>query len=142
MSNKVGFGLPLYFLSELSEEGRMKRTRISYTPQYEGGISMKFQTSDECKNWVIGMLEKCEVDESEFEDYEPTEEDLAEVKAFEEVMGQIFFNYGRLQGIAKSVEEFGGLGYGFALQECQKIQEEIDIGVGVLERYFERIGIS
>lgn len=103
---------------------------------------MKFQNCDECKKWIIGMLEKCEVDESELEDYEPTEEDQAEVKAFEEIIGNIFYNYGRLKGIAKSVEESGGLGYGFALQESQKIQEEIDIGVEVLERYFERIGVS
>ena len=102
---------------------------------------MRFKSCDECKNWVIGMLEKCEVDESEFEDYEPTEEEVEEANAFEEVMGKIFYNYGRLQGIAESVEEFGGLGYGFAKQECQKIQEEIDIGVEVLERYFERIGV-
>lgn len=103
---------------------------------------MRFQSCDECENWVIEMLNKCEVDESEFEDYEPTEEEIAEVKAFEEVIGQIFYNYGRLQGIAKTVEEFGGLGYGFAKQECQKIQEEIDVGVEVLERYFKRIGVS
>ena len=104
---------------------------------------MKFQTCDECKEWVIGMLEKCdEVDEEELKDWEPTEEDIDEMNAFEEVMGNIFYNYGRLQGIAKSVEEFGGLGYGFAKQECLKIQEEIDLGVEVLERYFERIGLS
>ena len=77
---------------------------------------MRFQTCDECKEWVIGMLEKLdEVDEEELKDYEPTEEEVEEVKAFEEVMGKIFYNYGRLQGIAESVEEFGGLGYGFAL---------------------------
>lgn len=103
---------------------------------------MKFQKSDECQKWIIEMLSKCEVDESEFEDYEPTEEEIAEAKAFEEVVGNIFYNYGRLQGISKSVEEFGGLGYGFTLQGCRKIQEEIDVGVEVLERYFERIGIS
>lgn len=103
---------------------------------------MKFQTSDECQKWILEMLSKCEVDESEFEGYEPTEEEIAEVKAFEQVAGNIFYNYGRLRGIAESVEQFGGLGYGFAKQECLKIQEEIDLGVEVLERYFERIGIS
>lgn len=103
---------------------------------------MKFQTIDECENWMIEMLKKCEVDNEGLEDYEPTEEDLAEIKAFEEVAGKIFYNYGRLEGIAKTVEEFGGLGYSFALQKSLKIQEEIDAGVEVLERYFERIGVS
>ncbi len=103
---------------------------------------MKFQTCDECQKWMIEMLSKCEVDESEFEGYEPTEEEIAEMNAFEEVMGKIFYNYGRLRGIAESVERFGGLGYGFAKQECLKIQEEIDLGVEVLERYFDRIGLS
>lgn len=103
---------------------------------------MKFQTIDECQNWIIETIEKCEVDDEELEDYEPTEEDLAEIQAFEEIAGKIFYNYGRLEGITKVVEEFGGLGYPFALQKCLRIQEEIDAGVEVLERYFERIGVS
>lgn len=103
---------------------------------------MKFQTAYECENWIIETINKCEVDDEELEDYEPTEEDLAEIKAFEEVAGKIFYNYGRLEGIAKTVEEFGGLGYPFALQKSLKIQEEIDVGVEVLEQYFKRIGAS
>lgn len=50
---------------------------------------MKFQRREEFENWVLGMLEKCEVDESELENYEPTEEEVEEAKAFKEVMGQM-----------------------------------------------------
>ena len=103
---------------------------------------MKFQTYEDFMSWMTVKLEEYEADETDFEDYELTEEDEAEVSAFSEIVSKIAYNYGRLKGIAKAVEEFGGLGYSFAETKCQEIQQQIDIGVEVIKRYFERVGES
>ncbi len=103
---------------------------------------MKFRTCEDFMSWMTGKLEEYEADETDFEDYELTEEDEAEVNAFSEIVGKIAYNYGRLEGIVKAVEEFGGLGYSFAEAKCKEIQQQIDIGVEVIERYFARVGES
>lgn len=100
---------------------------------------MKYATCDEFENWLVKSLEKHEVDEKELENYEPSNEEIEEVEAFVEIMSKIVYNYGRLEGLAASAIEFGGVGISLIKQEYSQIQQEIDTGVEVLERYFARI---
>lgn len=97
---------------------------------------MKYANYKDFKNWIEQKLVKIDMDE--WEDYEFTEEDEEEATKLMMVIGNVFYNYGRLEALTETMRQSGFcISRLFAKYEYKDISVQIDQGVEALEHYFE-----